>query len=444
MSAPQNVCDFVLRGAGELVTMAREAADADAGLAVIAHGALLARDGRVVWVGDENDLGRARDASGGALTVADDAVVVDAEGAAVLPGFVDAHTHVVFAGSRAAEYVARLEGVSYGEILASGGITSTVTATRAATAEQLAALTRARLDSFLRHGTTTLEIKSGYGLTLADERKLLAAAAIDHPTRRALTFLGAHFVPPEYAGRADAYVDLLCDEMLPALRGEAEFCDVFCDVGAFTVAQSRRVLAAAAQHGFALKMHAEELDRTGGALLAAELSCTSADHLVHATFEDIAAMRAAGVVAVALPGTSFTLGSAYAPVAAFLKGGLTVALGTDFNPGTCYCESMQMVIALACQHDRITPTQALRAATRGGAAALRRQADTGFLAPGSLCDLVVLSSETHDDLPYHFGVNLVAGVVVGGRVVVQDGRVVARDGQPAAADPARPSLGAEV
>lgn len=421
-------CDFVLRGAGELVTMAGAAGAADGGLAIVSAGALLAQNGRVVWVGREADLSRASDAEGRLLRVANDAVVVDAEGAAVLPGFVDAHTHTVFAGSRADEYAARLEGVSYSEILASGGgINRTVAATRAATATQLAALTRARLDSFMAHGTTTLEIKSGYGLTLASERALLAAARVEHPTRRAITFLGAHFVPDEYAGHADEYIDVVCEEMLPAVRDEAEFCDVFCDVGAFTVAQSRRVLVAARDNGFALKIHADELDRSGGALLAAELGCVSADHLVHSGEAEIKAMRASGVVAVALPGTSFTLSAPYARAKAFLEGGLTLALASDFNPGTCYCENLQMAMALACNQDKLTPAQALRAATLGGAAALRRQHEVGSLEVGKFCDFVVLAAESHHELPYHFGVNLVAGTIIGGRVVVDRGRVTGEE-----------------
>ena len=223
-------CDLLLRGTSELVTMAGD------GLGVIRHGALAARDGRIVWVGPEADIAAA-------LEVPDDALVVDAEGAAVLPGLVDAHTHTVFAGVRANEYGRRLEGAGYLEIQAAGGgIMSTVRATRVATEEHLADLARRRLDSFLRHGTTTLEIKSGYGLTLADERKMLRAARVAHPTNRVTTLMAAHTVPEELAGRDDEFIDLVCREILPALAGEADFVDVFCDEGAFTVAQARRVL----------------------------------------------------------------------------------------------------------------------------------------------------------------------------------------------------------
>jgi len=401
--AERPAADLLLKNAAELVTMRRREECGS-----IERGALAAKDGVIVWVGPEAGLADAVAPTG-------DALVVDAEGACVLPGFVDAHTHAVFAGERAREYGARLAGVTYSEILASGGgINATVRATREASLEELQRLTRARLDSFLAHGTTTVEIKSGYGLSLEAERKQLAAARVDHPVRRALTLLAAHFTPPEYAGRDDEYIDHVCSEILPALQGEAEFVDVFCDEGAFTVAQTRRVFAAAKALGFKLKIHAEELAHTGGARLAAESGCVSADHLIYATAEDLAALRAAGVVAVALPGTSYTLHTGYAPARAFLEAGVTVALATDFNPGTCYCENMQLVISLACQEDRLTPDEALYAATMGAAAALGLQDEIGSLEVGKSCDFIVLDAESRRELPYHFGVNLVTGAIVDG------------------------------
>jgi imidazolonepropionase len=418
-------CDLLVRGASELVTMQAAAGSAvppadlgaaglaAAGLGVLPAGVLAARDGRIVWIGVESDLA-------GAVEVPDDAVVVDAEGACVLPGFVDAHTHVVFAGERAGEYGQRLAGAGYLEIQAAGGgIMSTVRATRAATEEQLAALTRKRLDSCLRHGTTTLEIKSGYGLTLEDERKMLAAAKTPHPTNRVYTLLAAHSTPEEYAGRDDQFIDVVCGEIMPALAGQAEFVDVFCDEGAFTVDQARRVLEAGRALGFRLKMHAEELAHTGGTALAAELGAVSADHLIHVTGEDIAALRVAGTVAVLLPGTSYTLHTQYAPAREMLDAGVTVALATDFNPGSCYCENLQMAMSLACQEQRLTPAEALRAATMGGAAALGLQNEVGSLEVGKRCDLLILDAVSHQELPYHFGVNLVTGVIAGGHVVVQ-------------------------
>lgn len=402
--------DLVLRGASELVTMSRREECGS-----IVRGALAAKDGVVVWVGREEDLD-------GAVALAGDGVVVDAERACVLPGFVDCHTHLAFAGDRAREYAARLGGVSYGEILAGGGINATVRATREAPLAELERLTRARLDSFLAHGTTTVEAKSGYGQSVEAERKQLAAARVEHPVRRVHTLLAAHFTPPEYEGKADEYVAYVCDEMLPALRGEAEFVDVFCDEGAFTVTQSRRVLEAGREAGLGLRIHADELARSGGSLLAAELDCASADHLIHAGAGEIAALADAGVTAVMLPGTSYMLGSSFAPARALLDAGATVALATDFNPGTCNCENLQLMVSLACQGMRLTPDEAMYAATMGGAAALRRADEIGSLEVGKRCDFVVLGPSSRSELPYHFGVNLVRDVVVGGRLVVDEGR----------------------
>jgi imidazolonepropionase len=418
-------CDLLVRGASEVVTMvegAGQASPAGPGasvdLGVLPLGAVAARDGRIVWTGPEREIAAA-------LDVPDDALVVDVEGAALVPGFVDSHAHLVWAGERAAEYGARLGGATYLEIQeAGGGINSTVRATRAATEEQLAALAARRLDSFLRHGTTTLEAKTGYGLTLEDEGKQLAAAKVPHPVRRVHTVLAAHLTPDEYAGRDDDYITLVCDEILPALAGRAEFADVFCDEGAFTVAQSRRVLEAGRALGYRLKIHAEELAHTGGTALAASLGAVSADHLIHITGEDIAALRESGTVAVLLPGTSYTLHTTYAPAKELLAAGVTIALATDFNPGSCYSENLQMAVSLACQEGRLTPAEALRAATLGGAAALGLQHEVGSIEPGKYCDLLVLDSATHQELPYHWGVNLVSGVIAGGEVVVRDRQVV--------------------
>ncbi len=398
-------CDVQLRGIGELVTMS-----APVGLGVIRAGALAALNGRIVWVGPECDLeASVRPVVG--------AVEIDAGGACVLPGFVDAHTHLVFDGERSAEYAQRIAGADYLEIQAAGGgIASTVRATRAATLDRLSALTARRLDSFLRHGTTTLEAKTGYGLSLEHERRTLRAAKVPHPVRRVHTVLAAHATPEEYAGRDEEYLDLVCGEILPALADEAQYVDVFCDRGAFTVRQARRVLAAGAALGLGVKLHAEELAHTGGARLAAELRAVSADHLVHATAADAAALAAAGTSAVLLPGTSYTLGLPYAPARTLLDAGVSVALATDFNPGTCYCENLQQVISLACQQLRLTPDEALYAATMGGARALGLQDECGSLEVGKRCDAIVLDAERHEELPYHFGVNLVTAVIVGGVV----------------------------
>lgn len=334
---------------------------------------------------------------------------LDAAGRAVLPGFVDAHTHLVFAGDRADEFAARLAGRPY----EAGGIMRTVEATRGASFDTLVDQTVARADACLAGGTTTIEVKSGYGLDTASERRLLeAVAAAGERTGAELvpTFLGAHLAPDP------AYVDLVVEEMLPACADLAVSCDAFCDEGALTVEQSRRVLQAGRASGLAPRIHAEELAWTGGARLAAELGCLSADHLVHATADDARALAAAGVVAVLLPATSFCLRSPYAPARLLADAGVTLALATDCNPGTSYTTSMPFVIALACSAYGLSVDEAVRAATEGGARALGR-ADIGHLRPGGRGDLVVLSGDHWVDLAYHPGMPVVAEVVKDGAVV---------------------------
>ncbi|MDP1806441.1 MAG: imidazolonepropionase, partial [Acidimicrobiales bacterium] len=350
----------------------------------------------VAWIGAAADLPAGDEA-------------IDAGGRAVIPGFVDAHTHLVFAGDRADEFAARLAGRPY----EAGGIMRTVEATRAAPFESLVDETVRRADSCLAGGTTTIEVKSGYGLDVASERRLLeavAAAAERTAAELVPTFLGAHLAPDP------SYVDLVVEEMLPACAGLAISCDAFCDVGALTVEQSRRVLEAGRRHGMAPRIHAEELAWTGGAQLAAELGCLSADHLVHATEDDARALAAAGVVAVLLPSTSFCLGSAYAPARMLLDAGAEVALATDCNPGTSYTTSMPFVIALACSAYGLSADEAVRAATEGGARALGRS-DIGHLRAGGLGDLVVLAGDHWVDLAYHPGMPVIAAVVKDGAVV---------------------------
>ena len=414
--------DFLLTGAGQLVTASGDAGPAAARLGVVERGAVAASGGTVVFAGPEAELPD--------LPLAADAVRIDAGGRAVVPGFVDAHTHLVFAGDRADEYAGRLRGVSYEETLAAGGgINRTVRETRAASDAQLERSTAERLVQAGRHGTTTLEVKSGYGLNVADERRSLEVIArlrARTPLDLVPTFLGAHLIPPEFASDRAAYLDLLEHEMLPVCAPLAEFVDAFCDRGALTVEESRRVLRAGKRHGLALKVHANELGPTGGAWLAAEQRCVSADHLLFLDSAEAAAMRRAGTVAVLLPGTSFLLKTGRAaPIQTLRDAGTTVALGTDCNPGTCYSESMQLMIALACVHGGLTPEEALLAATDGAAKALSRAGRAGRLAPGSAADLVVLAGRSYADLAYHLGVNLAHQVVKGGRVVASDGRPVA-------------------
>lgn len=394
MSAPK----LVVRHASQVVTCdGRRPFD----LGVVEDGAVLIEDGKVAWVGPERrlpaDLGEVEE--------------LDAGGGCVLPGFVDAHTHLAFAGDRVAEHQARLRGERY----STGGIMSTVAATRKASTETLVEETEARAWSALASGTTTLEAKSGYGLDTATEVRLLeviAEVAERTPLRIYPTFLGAHLNPePDY-------LDLLVEEMLPACAPLAEGCDAFCDLGALTVAEARRALEAGKAHNLVPRIHAEELAHTGGALLAAELGCASADHLVHATDDDARALAFAGVVAVLLPATSFCLRSAYAPARRLLDRGATIALATDCNPGTSYTTSMPFVIAVACSELRLSAEEAVRAATAGGAAALQRP-ELGRLTPGSVGDLVVLAGETYTDLAYHPGMDRIAAVVVDGQVVTR-------------------------
>ncbi|MET0727786.1 MAG: imidazolonepropionase [Acidimicrobiales bacterium] len=363
--------------------------------------AIAVSGGRVSAVVRERDLRRS---SG-----RDDVPELDAAGRAVVPGFVDAHTHLVFAGSRHLEFAARLEGRPY----EAGGILATVDATRRASLDELTDGVVRRAEACLDSGTTTIEVKSGYGLsTEAEVRSLEAVRRAGGRTVATLvpTFLGAHLAPePDY-------VDRLIEEMLPACAPLAESCDAFCDVGALTVDEARRVLQAGLGYGLVPRLHAEELAHTGGAELAGELGCASADHLVHATDADARALASAGVVAVLLPATSFCLRSGYAPARMLVDAGVTIALASDCNPGTSHTSSIPFVIAVACSEYGLTIDAAVRAATEGGARALRRD-DVGHLRPGAQADLVLVTGEHWVDLAYHPGMPVVAHVVKGGVVV---------------------------
>ncbi|MFH5800170.1 imidazolonepropionase [Haladaptatus sp. CMAA 1911] len=345
---------------------------------------------------------------------------VDASGKAVIPGFVDPHTHALFAGDRSDEFEAKLRGKTYQEILADGGgILRTVQAVREASDEELLANLLSDLDTILAHGTTTVEVKSGYGLDTKTELRMLdviSRADDRHAVDVVPTFMGAHAIPE---GRdADEYADEVVEEQIPAVaeQGIAEFCDVFCEEGVFTVPQSRRVLKTGEEYGLTPKVHAEELAHIGGSQLAADLGATSADHLLHATDEDVAALTDAGVVPVLLPGTAFGLGAEFADARAFLDAGAPVAIATDFNPN-CHSQSMGFASSLACVEMGMTPAEALVAGTKHAAMALDLEAGTGTLQPGSPADIAVIDAPNYVHVPYNFGVNTVETVLKNGEVV---------------------------
>jgi imidazolonepropionase len=379
-------------------------------LGLVADAAVAVVDGFVSWVGPEVDT----------PTEYRDLPRLDAGGGAVLPGFVDPHTHLVFAGDRSDEFARRLRGESYEEILAAGGgILSTVEATRATSEDDLYEAAAERVWRMLENGTTTVEVKSGYGLDVATEEKMLRVVRrLDEslPIDVIPTFLGAHVVPAAYREDRDAYVDLVCGEMLDACAPLARFCDVFNDEAAFTVAETRRILEAAKTRGLGIRIHADQLGRVGAANLAADLSAASADHLDHATNEDLAAMRDAGTSAVLLPAVSFSMRLPYPDGRRVWDSGVTVALATDCNPGTAYVESMPFVIALAALNMGLTPDEAVWAATRGSARSLNLD-DRGHLIPGAVADLVILDAPTHLHIPYRPDADLVVAVVKRGVVL---------------------------
>jgi len=391
----------------------KEPPDETAGLGIYEDAAVAIEDGEVARVGASGPVTRE-------FPPENAAYAVDATGKSVIPGFVDPHTHALFAGDRSDEFEAKLRGKSYQEILAEGGgILRTVRATREASDEQLLDHLLEQLDVMLAHGTTTVEIKSGYGLDTETELRMLEVierADDRHAVDVVPTFMGAHAVPESRA--ADEYVAEVVDDQLPevASQGVAQFCDVFCEEGVFDVEQSRRVLEAGKEVGLTPKVHAEELSHIGGTRLAAEVGAASADHLLHATDEDIAALVEADVVPVLLPGTAFGLGAAYADARAFLDAGADVAIATDFNPN-CYSQSVGFATSLSCVEMGMTPAEALRAATTNAAAALDLPESVGTLREGAPGDLAVLDAPSYVHVPYNFGVNAVDTVLKGGEVV---------------------------
>jgi imidazolonepropionase len=419
---------LVLRHCRQLITCAGPAPrrGADQGrLEIITDGALAQADGRIVFAGRTADLERT-------VSLPADARVIDAHDYSILPGFVDAHTHAVFAGDRRSELRRRLAGETYASIAASGGgIVSTVTATRAATEDDLTAQARARLDGMLACGTTTCEIKSGYGLDLETELKMLRAIRrLDesHPIDIVATFMGAHEVPIEHRSDRGRYIELIVGEMIPAVASArlAEWCDVFCETGVFTAAESRTILEAGQRAGLKARIHADELGASGGSHVAASVGARSADHLIFVPSDGIAALAKASVVATLLPSAAFYLKlGRFAPARALIEASVPVALATDVNPGGGFSPSMPFAMTLACFAMGLTFEEALTAATINAAWSLDRAHEVGSLEPGKLADAVIVRGEATDLLGtlhvgIHGGTNAIAGVLKRGTIVAGD------------------------
>lgn len=421
-------CDLLVLDAAVLATLAgrpgargpRRGRD-QAGIGAIPGGAVALKAGRIAAVGTTREIRRGWQGKR----------EISASGCLVTPGLVDPHTHAVFAGDRALEFEMRVMGRSYQDIAAvGGGILSTVKAVRTVSSGELAKGLASHLDRMLVQGTTTAEVKSGYGLSLYDEIRLLEtirSVGKRHPIRLVATFLGAHTVPAEFRKNRAAYLDLVCARMIPevARRGLARFCDVFVDKGAFTLAEGKRVLLAARAAGMALKVHAEEFERTGISSLAARMGAVSADHLMRVSPSDIKALAASRTVAVYLPVTTLFVGEkAYAPARKMIEAGCAVAVATDLNPGSSHAYSLPLAMSLACLGLKMTPAEALTAVTINAAHAIGMADEVGSLEPGKRADLVVWDVPSPLHLPYTMGANLAKTVISGGRVVAREGQRV--------------------
>ncbi len=416
--------DLAIFNINELITMSSKYGAPRIGrdmceLAIINDGAIAVKDNRIIFIGPTEEL-MSKYEFGKISTK------VDATDKLVTPGFVDPHTHIIFDGTRENELSLKLEGKSYLEILkAGGGILKTVRETRKAPIEKLVENGKVILDRMMSYGTTTVEAKSGYGLTTDSEIRQLKAIQIlntEHPLDIVPTFLGAHAVPPEYIDRSDEYVELVISEMIPKIAQEnlAEFCDVFCEKGIFSIEQTRKILNVAIRYGLKPQIHIDEIIDTNGALLASEIKAYQTGHLLKSNDEGLKAMAREGVIATLLPGTPFCLMlDEYAQARKMIEFGVPIALATDLNPN-CWTESMQMVIALACYKMKLSPSEALSAATINGACALERQDEIGSLEVGKKADLLVFDVPNHKFLPYHFGVNLISKVIKNGKIIVDN------------------------
>ncbi|TET30982.1 MAG: imidazolonepropionase [Candidatus Heimdallarchaeota archaeon] len=418
------VPDTVIKHANELITMNSKFGVPRIGkemkeLAIINDGALAIKDGKIIFVGTTEELMNS-------VKIDEKTIQIDATNKLVTPGFIDPHVHLIFAGSRENELTMKLAGKTYLEILeAGGGILKTVRETRKATIEELVENGKSILDKMLKHGTTTVEAKSGYGLSTKDEIKSLKAVRVldeQHPIDLVSTFLGAHAIPPEFKGRTDEYVELVISEMLPkvAEKGLAEFCDVFCEKGIFSVDQTRRILLAAEKLGIKKIIHIDEIVDTNGAALAAEIKAVQTGHLLQSNDAGLKAMAKAGVIAILLPGTPFCLMMKdYAPARKMIEYGIPIAIATDLNPN-CWTESMLMTIVLSCYNMKMSPAEALTAATINAACAIQRESEIGSLEVGKKADIAIFEVPNYYFLSYQFGINLVSKVIKNGKIVVEN------------------------
>jgi imidazolonepropionase len=409
---------LLIKNAAQLVCVSRappeiSASPGEESLGIIADGAVAMNDERISWLGSTTQLPPAPA----------DATIVDAAGKIVIPGLIDSHTHLIFAGSREDEFEQRLRGLSYQDIAArGGGINATVRRVRESSRTELKESAWKRLNRLLRYGVTTVEVKSGYGLTLADEIKCLEVIAdlnAEGPWELMPTFLGAHAVPPEFGDDRGAYVRLLVEEMLPEIAHcrLARFCDVFCEVGAFSLPETETILKKARDLGFGLKLHADELSPLGGTRLAARLGAVSADHLLCITEDGIDALAGSNTVATLLPGTAFFLGMNYAPARKLIERGVCVALASDCNPGTCPSENLPLIGAMACTQMKMLPSEALTALTLNAARAVGCADRLGTIAVGKQADMVICDVPDYRHVFYHFGVNHVSQVIKRGQLV---------------------------
>jgi len=419
LKVPKKKADLLVQNASELATTENGSQKPLVGkqmqaLKIIKDAALAIKNDRIIAVGKTTKIKSQFIAS----------QTIDASGKTVIPGFVDPHTHLVFAGSRQEEFEMRLKGATYMDILGEGGgILKTVRETRHASAQELVDSCKKTLNVMLEHGTTTVETKSGYGLTVEDEVKCLRVMqklSKIHPIEIVPTFLGAHAIPPEHEKQPDEYVKLITEKMIPTVAGHklAEFCDVFCERGVFNIEQSRQILICGKKHGLKPKLHADELTPFGGAELATDIGAVSAEHLLYASDNGLKMMAAQGVIAVLLPAAAFALMTEkYANARKMIELNVPIALGTDFNP-SCWVENQQLVIALACRQMKMTPSEALAASTINAAHAINRAHEVGSLELGKKADVLILDVPTHSFLGYRFGTNLVEKVIREGKLVV--------------------------